>query len=856
MLALLLQVAGGGAGAETPPQAAADDRAAFLRLRGHVTLEGLVERWPLLAGLSGEAEVLFLSGDDGAGVWREVRIRCERARWGPVELGAIDLLLSTPPEATRSTLTVDVSGPLAARAHAEVELALRFDLMAGRATWEGGPVAGRVELKAVSFDQLTRAFPWLALAGTADVALTVGGRPQALAVEAVVVSPAPVWRGEPLGRVALTWKHTGRAGQALLRWGSEEAPVLVAEAGIPLQLDLTRGDVSWLDDEPHSLSLSARGLDPARLRPIWRAPKVASFTLDLQAEGSGTLDTFTVAGSARGELQDGVRPPLPIVATLEMDARQQRLELSLGDDVARFAIALGADCVGLRRRAERVDRIPLEGSLDLAVPLATLAPYLSGALVEPEGRLDGRVTLDGTLGQPDFGGQIGLERAALTVLPLRQRLRELSLRGRLRGATLEVDELGARSGPGKLTGSGQIRLEPTPAGGPPEGGLWSAWRLAAAASLRLDRFPALQEELPVGLVDGSVAVDLLAIPERTEWRITVGRTDVKLTNARIPEAAAIPRHPAVRILDWTGEALPSESFLAGRGHLHVELDLEEPIHVTGPDLELDLLGRLVLDRRDDDAETMGGLTILPGGRFEVFDNPFEVSSGQLTLAGGNVRDRARLDQGEKGPGGAVLGDPDRPARAVPLEPVIELSARGRAVDTHVLLQVRGPGRRPELVLLSSPALPEYQIMTLLITGRADAVDDRDGDVRRQVEKLVARFHNPSLSRQLYDRLGVDKLGLGFGSSVTQPILTVGKQLNRQLYVETVYHHNAPPDENEKEAHVEYRLDPQWTFDTVYGDAGFGSLGVFWQTQFGGPRPPAPPDDWGDESGEEKGPPGR
>ena len=147
-------------------------------------------------------------------------------------------------------------------------------------------------------------------------------------------------------------------------------------------------------------------------------------------------------------------------------------------------------------------------------------------------------------------------------------------------------------------------------------------------------------------------------------------------------------------------------------------------------------------------------------------------------------------------------------------------------------------------------------MTLLITGRADAVDDRDGDVRRQVEKLVARFHNPSLSRQLYDRLGVDKLGLGFGSSVTQPILTVGKQLNRQLYVETVYHHNAPPDENEKEAHVEYRLDPQWTFDTVYGDAGFGSLGVFWQTQFGGPRPPAPPDDWGDESGEEKGPPGR
>ncbi len=232
-----------------------------------------------------------------------------------------------------------------------------------------------------------------------------------------------------------------------------------------------------------------------------------------------------------------------------------------------------------------------------------------------------------------------------------------------------------------------------------------------------------------------------------------------------------------------------------------------------------------------------------GGRFELFGVPFAVRSGRLTLPGGSLRDPPA-----QGPSDGPVGlfDPDQPAVTLPLEPALDFTARGFAVDTHILVQVRGPLRRPELILTSSPPLPEYQILTLLITGRVDTVDDRNGDVRRQVAALVSRFHTPSLSRQLYDRLGVDKIGLGFGASIAQPILTVGKQINRQLYVESIYHHDAPPEQNAKEGRVEYRLDPFWTVDTAYGDAAVGSVGIFWQSSFGGPRPTAPPSTWGDE----------
>jgi outer membrane protein OmpA-like peptidoglycan-associated protein len=150
-----------------------------------------------------------------------------------------------------------------------------------------------------------------------------------------------------------------------------------------------------------------------------------------------------------------------------------------------------------------------------------------------------------------------------------------------------------------------------------------------------------------------------------------------------------------------------------------------------------------------------------------------------------------------------------------------------------------------LVLVSVPALPEYQILTLLILGRIDVVDDRNGEVRREAAALVDRFHNPGLKRQLFDRLGVDKVGLGVGSSVSQPIVTVGKQVTRTLYVETTYRVNAPPDRNEREGRVDYQVSPHWATSTVFGDAGEGGIGVFWSTRFGGPPPPAPPPDtWG------------
>ena len=350
--------------------------------------------------------------------------------------------------------------------------------------------------------------------------------------------------------------------------------------------------------------------------------------------------------------------------------------------------------------------------------------------------------------------------------------------------------------------------------------------------------PFVQPEIPFGLLTGRLTTHWTARPSSLETRFEVHDTRLETSRESMPPARAIPRNASVRNRDWLARVRPAESVLAGEGHLGLTVTLATPIVIEGEDTALRLTGAMIMNRDDTRVTVEGGFDVLDG-HFILFENPFTLRQGRLTLQAGDLNVREAVDARAAGTGDANLLDTERAPEALPLEPVLSLIANGYVVDTDVTVGLRGPARQPQLVLRSNPPLAEYQILTLLITGRANALDDSNGDVRREAARLVDRFHNPSLERQLYDRLGVDKLGLAFGDAVDQPILTVGRQLTRTLYLETVYHHNAPPTDNGRELRVEYQLSPRWSLDTAYGDAAVGNVDLAWKGRFGG-QPPARP----------------
>jgi hypothetical protein len=720
---------------------------------------------------------------------------------------------------------------------------------------------GELHLTAVGLDTgvLGRWFPALPLAGRGDLTLDLSGAAGAPTGHVVLASAAGTlgkaakaddpdakddktslrWRGAIVGPARVDLGLAGSRTTLDARLGPDAAPYLTLTADVPVNLDPRTLAFGWREGEPHQVTLTGRGLTPARLRPFWRAPAAADFTVDLDASAAGPLDRFFADVVARGTLRDGARPPLRVTATGRLEPKRQAFTLRLGRDALEAGVEARALLPEIVRGGAVPATAPLKGHLVAAVPLDTLAPYLPEVLYAPKGRVDADLVLAGTLGTPDVRGKVVLDRVATSIESLMLRLSEIQATVVVEGETARIEAFSAQAGAGgRLTGSAQAQWHTTPAGATPTRDVWADWTLEATGALNAEAVPFVQPEVPIGLLTGRMNTRWTAGPGRLDTLFEIADTRLMTSRESLPPARAIPRNPGVRNRDWLARVRPPDSFLAGEGHLGLTVKLLTPVSISGEDTALRLTGEMVMNRDAEQVRVDGGFDVLDG-HFVLFENPFTLRQGRFTLQAGDLSSREAVDARAGGAGEANLIDPEKAPQAVPLEPVLSLLANGYVVDTDVTVGVRGPARQPQLVLRSNPPLAEYQILTLLVTGRANALDDSNGDVRREAAQLVDRFHNPSLERQLYDRIGVDKLGLGFGDAVDQPILTVGRQITRELYLETVYHHNAPPTDNLRELRVEYQLTPRFSLDTAYGDAAIGNVDVAWKGRFGG-VPPAKP----------------
>lgn len=801
-----------------------------------VSLAALFAGNPLLSRLNGLARLrveLSASARPGEpGTDRQVFIDCPDARFDRLPLGALSLRVVSLAAHPESELKLVARGPAVAKLELDLSLRLALDFVKAESRWLDGPVLGTLVVDGLDLDRLTDAYPVLAMQGKLNLRARVSGTTSAPVVQSTLEVHDLNYRTEPVGHVKVDWTLQDGLSELALLWGEPTKAVLSARLRAKLKASLELGEFTWLDEEPIELSLNAPELTPTRLRPFWIAPDGFSFLLSLEASMAGRLSELAGRVHARASVKSGRDRAEDFDLELQIGSGEQRLQMSLGQGLVRLAANTQISLTALRRGEARLDDAPLQGAFTSELPLRLVAPFAPSWLSEPRGRLSGRVELAGSLSAPLLTGQLRTTATSVNVLPLSQRLENLELVATFRRGLLEIDRLEGSLGRGRLSGSGWVGLA-IPAGA--DGGLFGGWKLNAGAGVALSRVPILADGIAVGGLSARATLEARASAGEAFVATRLDRARIELSSEPWPAPSAIPTNPGVRVLDWLGRAKPRGSVLSGDGHLRFEFELLSPLTLKAPAANLALTGKLALERNDNIARVEGGLEFTKGGRFELFGTPFVVQNGLLTLLGGDVAAAARAAAGRVGD--VTLVDTDSAPIAAPLDVVVDVLAEGQAVETRVATEVRGPLRRPEMLLASSPELPEYQIMTLLITGRVDSIDERNGEVRRAVAALVNQFHNPSLRRQLFDKLGVDKIGFGFGRSVAEPILTVGRQVNRQIYVESVYHHNAPPDVNAREGRVEYRLDPRWTVNTAFGDAAEGRAGVYFRLGFGGPPRP-------------------
>jgi outer membrane protein OmpA-like peptidoglycan-associated protein len=800
-------------------------------------VQAMFANWPGVTALSGLGRVELAAKAVARKVVLIRSIHSENLRIGKVEAGTLDLQAWKAAGAEASEIKASLKGALM-DAQAEIIAVVSADQKTGVLSLEAGPLSGKIKMLGLDLSVLSQIIPTLALAGRADIDIDLTGTTENPAGNISVAITDLAVRGEKIGAASLKISHENKISTIKAFIGENARPLITFTLALPLDIDVRKGDITWRDTGNNSFDLAASGLTPAKLKPFWRAPAGAGFKFDFTVKGGGTLDNLIIDAALNGTWSGPAGKQIPVAGSMKILSASQTASFTLGSGMASFEVKTEIPLVRIRREGLSAASALLDAALSLELPLPVAAPFFSGMLDRPDGSIQGSIHVSGTLGSPVFSGSLKTENSSATFLPLNRRIDPFEMAVVASGDKFTIKALSGKTGPGTFSGKGSATFTGTSPGTAPSASLWSAWRASLDLDLNLVSFPMVQEELPVALFNAVISARINSGPGDNEIYLKINKADISLLKESLPRVKAIPSNPAVSVFDWLNRR-EQAGFLAGNGRLRLDVQLIDPAPVQGNGYKLTIGGRMVLERVDDIVRVENGIEIFPGSRFPLFNNAFEIKGGLLTIAQGNL-----LRQAEQKDVGAPA-DPDQAPEADALEPVMDIVARGIVRGVHVLVKVQGPARKPQLVMVSVPSLPEYQILTLLIMGKVDAVDDRNGEVRREAAALVERFHNPSLKKQLFDRLGLDNLGFGFGSSVSEPIITVGKQVSRELYVETVYHVNAPPDVNERQGHVEYSLDPQWTLDTVFGDAGEGSFGVFWSTSFGGPAPPPPPDDnWG------------
>lgn len=628
---------------------------------------------------------------------------------------------------------------------------------------------------------------------------------------------------KPIGdlRIDLDWADARLAVKGSARFSGQHGK-LTLDGLAPLALDLDGGQaVRWVEGRKALVRLDADGIDHITLATLAPLPEETLVNADIHLRAE--MDPKDVKGelSLDGKMGHKVFGATPVKIRANVDNERQTASFELGPHPLSGRITAKAEArasvPALRRGALDIKQVPLRGEVrSPGVDLRYLNMFVPQQLYDLVGKMTAQIDIGGRLGAPEIRGELKLRKGGVTIVPMQQRIRDVILDARADGPKITVSRLEATSGEGRLKSSASATI--------------GKGKLEAAADATLTRFPIVRPGLPQMQVDTKVHASVKQDTKRSEVAIEVARAKVWVTDLTTRAPKAIPENENVVIVTGPlpglqaavgsqkalqadherreselGEVEQAAVDTAAEGRvLALSVDLKEPVEIRGNGINMRWGGKVAVSQASEERSVKGELVAERGSKFSLLGTEFRIDRGRVFL----------------------------PPQGVTVDPYLDIVAIGQKPQAEVTATVRGRVSRPELRLSSNPPLTEPQILSLLVTGTVEPGEGNKQSIDAKAANLLANFSNPALSRYLDRTLGIDKIQVGFGADITQPILTVGRRISEKLYAETSYHHNAPPRENRVEARVEYYFTPAWSLESSYGTSAVGGVDVFWRKTFG------------------------
>lgn len=404
-----------------------------------------------------------------------------------------------------------------------------------------------------------------------------------------------------------------------------------------------------------------------------------------------------------------------------------RLEMADGDGTGELRLSV-------EDFADRQSAIDGYGSVSIGD--ASLFAVFMPAVSNPRGKIEGGLTISGTLADPQFLGEIALTGGAFGVRQAGIEIVDVD-------ATLSQDATGhlrltgsARSGGGEVSIRGDTRV-----------GTDSGIRTEIVLSG--ENFELLR--LPDWQVAASPSITVVFDERMTALTGNLGIPVANITVKYIPETAESPSPDAIV---HRGE--DTQTFTARRFTMDIVTMLGSDVRFSGFGLTAGLEGAVRLQGGTREPYLGTGTVVLRDGRYKAYGQELEIERGELLFNG-------PLD-----------------------EPQLDIRAIRRANDVTAGIHLTGTPSQLRSEVFSEPVLSDAEALSYLLTGRplASSSGAAEGDVLNNAAFALGLSGAGRIASQVQSELGLETLAVEGGSDSGR--IVAGKRINSRLLVEYGY----------------------------------------------------------------------
>ncbi|MCM2561717.1 translocation/assembly module TamB domain-containing protein [Lutimaribacter sp. EGI FJ00015] len=511
--------------------------------------------------------------------------------------------------------------------------------------------------------------------------------------------------------------------------------------------------------------------------------RLSTPALTATANGEMTADSQSLAAELRlpdgGILAQELAGPVTVQGNAKRGTGDWQIDVT-GGATGDTRLAANGTIAPDFTRAD----LALTGRTPLALANARLRPRAVSGIASYDLRLAGPLALS------SLSGNIATRDARLTLPSLGLALGEIDASADLSGGQARIAATAVVSSGGRVQLEGGVGLTPP---------------FNADLSVIIEQVVLRQARLYETTATGRVTLQgPLTNGARIGGLIDLGPAELRIPASTGPSFGDLAglRHvnepPAVRqVRQWAGLiAEPGAGNAASGPAYPIDLTIRAPsrIFVRGRGLDAELGGQLQLLGTTDN--------IVPQGRFELVRGRLDILGQRLALDEGVLQLQGSFD------------------------PIIRFAATTRSQDVVITLGIEGSASAPDLVVQSSPELPQDEILSLLLFGR-DVTEISALQALRLANavRVLSGHGGAGLTGQLRETLSLDDFDVSTDDSGNVQA-RAGKYLSENIYSDVVVN-----GEGETDINLNLEVSPNITVRGRLGSDGDTGLGVYYERDY-------------------------